>query len=393
MSAAAVPVSLPMYLDYAASTPPAEEVVDAMLPWLRGGHANPHSVHWHGHRASQAVEQARSHIAELIQAEPRDIVFTSGATEANNLALKGLLSAAGPRRHLWLSGIEHKSLLEPAHALAATGVAVTTLPVDSRGQLDAAALRNLLSGTSRSPGLVALTHGNNEIGTVQVVEVVAPQVRRQGHLLHLDASQSAAWEPLDVGGNGCDLLALSSHKLYGPAGIGALYVSPAVRADLQPQLHGGGQEGGTRSGTLPTFLAVGFGVAARIARERQQEAGAHLRALVAVFLACLRDGNTPYQLIGDPVRRLPGHLSLRFVGVEAEDLLALLWPTLSASTGSACAAGELRASSVLRALALDERAAGEVVRLTFGRSMTNEQVIWAAQEMAAAVQRIRNRSN
>jgi cysteine desulfurase len=382
-----------MYLDFAASTPPADEVVDAMLPWLRAGHANPHSVHWHGHRASQAVDQARHHVAELIHAEPRDIVFTSGATEANNLALKGLLSGAGPRRHLWLSGIEHKSLLEPAHALAAAGVTVTILPVDSRGQIVATGLRDLLSGTSSSPGLVALTHGNNEIGTVQAVEDVAPQIRREGHLLHLDASQSAAWEPLDVGSELCDLLALSSHKLYGPAGIGALYISPAVRADLQPQLHGGGQEGGTRSGTIPLFLAVGFGVAARIARERQEEAAAHLRALIATFLACLREGQTTYRLIGDPVRRLPGHLSLRFFGVEAEDLLAVLSSTLSASTGSACTAGELRASSVLRTLGLDERAAGEVVRLTFGRLMTQEQVLWAAQELAGAVRRVRNRSN
>ena len=383
--------SAPLYLDYAASTPPAEEVIEAMLPWLRQAHANPHAEHWHGRRAGDAVEAAREAVAELICAEPDDLVFTSGATEANNLALKGLLSAGGPRARLWLAAIEHKSLREPARYLATTGVRVDRLPVSSTGRIEPTALAGALACSEDAPGLVAIAHGNNEIGTLQPMTVLGEITRAHGHLLHVDASQSAGRVPLSVAALSCDLLCLSSHKLYGPGGIGALYLAPALRAAVQPLLHGGGQEGGLRSGTVPPFLAVGFGTAAQLALRRLTEDAAHLRAVGRTFVDALAAQDIDYRWIGEPEQRLPGHVSLRFPNRDAEDLLAVLAPALSASTGSACAAGELRASSVLRALGLDERAASEVIRFTFGRTTRSKDAQHAAEHVAAAVRRLAER--
>lgn len=385
------PMDEPLYLDFAASTPPANEVVDSMLPWLRHAHANPHSDHWHGHRAARAVEDARSAVASLIGAQASDVVFTSGATEANNLALKGLLSPGGARRRLWVSEIEHKSLCEPARALAIDGVSVSRVPVDTCGRIDPAAFEDLLLSADATPGLVALTHGNNEIGTLQPIDALVPIAHRHGQVVHLDASQSAAWEPLDVEALPCDLVCLSSHKLYGPAGIGALYVAPHVRHELRPQLHGGGQEGGLRSGTVPAFLAVGFGTAARLVLQRQHGDRLRLQSISREFEFALREARVTFELMGDPVHRLPGHLSLRFPGIDADDLLGVLGPTLSASSGAACAGGELRASYVLRSLGLNERAAGEVVRLSFGRGTPEGLAGWVAQEVAHGIRRILER--
>ncbi|MEQ7754888.1 cysteine desulfurase family protein [Xanthomonas sp. WHRI 8370] len=382
----------PLYLDFAASTPPADEVVDAMLPWLRHAHANPHSEHFHGRRTAIALDNARVAVAALIGGQPEEVVFTSGATEANNLALKGLLSAAGARNRLWLADTEHKSLREPAHHLSRAGVTVTRLAVKSTGLIDVATLTAALDTPDRAPGLIAMGHGNNEVGTLQPLAALAECAHAYGHLFHVDASQSAGRVPLDVEAINCDLMCLSSHKLYGPAGIGALYVARDLQDQLEPQLHGGGQEGGLRSGTVPTFLAVGFGTAAALARKRLIEDAEGQQRLATEFLATLSAQGIAFHLIGHPSQRLPGHLSLRFPGVDAEDLLAVLAPVLSASTGAACAAGELRASHVLRALGLDERAASEVIRFTFGRSTREEDLRLAVVHTAAAIGRIHERS-
>lgn len=382
----------PLYLDFAASTPPADEVVDAMLPWLRHAHANPHSEHFHGRRAAQALDNAREAVAALIGGQPEGVVFTSGATEANNLALKGLLSATGARTQLWLADTEHKSLREPARYLSKAGVVVTPVAVQGTGLIDVATLAAALDTPGPTPGLIALGHGNNEIGTLQPIPALAECAHAYGHLLHVDAAQSAGRVPLDVEAMGCDLMCLSSHKLYGPAGIGALYVVPDLQDWIEPQLHGGGQERGLRSGTVPAFLAVGFGAAATLARQRVTQDATRQQQLAATFLAALSEQRVAFQLIGHPTQRLPGHLSLRFPGVDAEDLLALLAPALSASTGAACAAGELRASHVLRALGLDERVASEVVRFTFGRSTREEDLRLAVKRTAVAIDRIHERS-
>jgi len=386
-------VEAPIYLDFAASTPPADEVVEAMLPWLRHAHANPHADHWHGHRANQALEEAREAVAMLIGSAPETIVFTSGATEANNLALKGMLTPQGACSRLWLTDIEHKSLREPAQFLRGRGIEVERIAVSSTGTLSPTALAEALSRHGRANGLVAVTHGNNEIGTLQPVAALSEVVHAYGHWLHVDASQSAGRIPLDVETLGCQLLCVSSHKLYGPGGIGALYVDPELRERLQPQMHGGGQEGGLRSGTVAPFLAVGFGTAARLARRRLAEDAAHLWRLTGAFIGVLNAHGVRYNWVGEPEQRLPGHVSLRFPGLDAEDMLAVLAPALSASTGSACAAGELRASSALRALGLDERMAGEVIRFTFGRSTPRDAVQCAAVQVVAATVRVAKRSS
>ncbi|RBH30008.1 IscS subfamily cysteine desulfurase [Xanthomonas oryzae pv. oryzae] len=375
----------PLYMDYAASAPPAEEVVEAMLPWLRGQHANPHAEHWHGARASRAIDDAREAIAALVGGDPEGVIFTSGATEANNLALKGL---AGPNRsRIWLSKLEHKSLLEPARALADQGVVVTTLNVDALGRVDALGLEAQLR-VSATPGLVAIGHGNNEIGTVQDVAGLARVAHEHGHLLHVDASQTAGHLPLSAIEDELDLVCLSSHKMYGPAGIGALYVDPILLEQLRPMMHGGGQQQGIRSGTVAPFLAVGFGAAAALAQRVAVEHRLHLQALGATFLAQLNAQGLVYSLLGDPVDRIPGHVSLHIPGVAADDVLGRLLPHLSASSGAACASGELRASHVLRALGLDESQASQVLRFSFGRSSRLEEAGEAAVRLLEAIQRI-----
>ncbi|MBO9855152.1 cysteine desulfurase family protein [Xanthomonas sp. A1809] len=376
----------PLYLDYAASAPPAEEVVEAMLPWLRGQHANPHAEHWHGARASRAIDDAREAIATLLGGDPEGVIFTSGATEANNLALKGLV---GPNRsRIWLSKIEHKSLLEPARALADQGVVVTTLNVDALGRMDASGLEAQLEELDAAPGLIAVGHGNNEIGTVQDVAALARVAHEHGHLLHVDASQTAGHWPLSALEDELDLVCLSSHKMYGPAGIGALYVDPSVMQELRPMMHGGGQQQGARSGTVAPFLAVGFGAAARLAALSAAEHRLHLQSMAAAFLAQLDAWGLAYSVLGDPVNRIPGHLSLHIPGFAADDVLGRLLPHVSASSGAACASGELRASHVLRALGLNESHASQVIRFSFGRSSSLEEASEAAARLLDVIQRI-----
>lgn len=379
----------PLYLDYASSSSPAPEVIEAMMPWLTQSHANPHADHWHGRRAADAVEEARHAIAGLIGGDPQGVVFTSGATEANNLALKGLLGRKSMLQQLWLSTLEHKSLLEPAQYLACSdGVRVRHIPVSSTGKIEAAAMAQALAEHDGVPGMVAISHGNNEIGTVQEVPTLSELVHHHGHLLHLDASQTAGHLPIAVEADDIDLLCLSSHKIYGPAGIGALYVDPILLSSVHPLLHGGGQQGGVRSGTLAPFLAVGFGAAAALSRRRMAEHAAHLRHLAVTFIEALRAERLAFRLIGEPSNRLPGHLSIQFSGVAADDILTRLSPVLSASTGAACSSGEWRASHVLRAIGLSEEEAGQVVRLSFGRDALPGEAIIAAQLLGAAVRRV-----
>lgn len=376
----------PLYVDFAASAPPAEEVIDAMLPWLKGKHANPHADHWHGQRAARAVDDAREAIAELVGGEPDGVIFTSGATEANNLAMKGLLGRHRPR--VWLSEIEHKSLLEPVRSIARRGVEVNTLSVDALGRIVTSDLVTQLQGQNKTPGLVAVGHGNNEIGTIQDIVALAKIAHEHGHLVHVDASQTAGHWPLSAVDDELDMLCLSSHKMYGPAGIGALYIDPILMPQLRPLLHGGGQQRGVRSGTVATFLAVGFGVAAELARRTATQNRIHLKVLTDEFLARLSAYGLEYSLVGDPIDRLPGHISIKLPGVSADDVLGRLLPYLSASSGAACASGELRASHVLRAVGLDEIQASQVIRLSFGRTNSLEQINEAAAYFHEVINRI-----
>lgn len=390
MTAPAAPTEQPLYLDHPASTRPAEEVIEAMLPWLCERHGNPHADNRHGQRAAAAVEQARAEVAALIGADPSEIVFTSGATEANNLALRGFWPTTGAQGALVISAIEHKSVLETAKDLAAAGVALRVLPIDGQGRIDPQAVRTIRSDADAAePLLVSCAHANNELGTVQDLEALTKAVQDIGGHFHVDASQSAGKLPLDVSVLGLDLVSLSSHKMYGPAGIGALFVAADVRERMRPQLTGGGQEGGLRSGTVPVFLTVGFGRAAVLARRSRADDERHLRLVMTAFLTQLSTEGAEHRVLGPTADGLPGLVSLFLEGVEAPDLLDRLAPYLSASTGSACSAGELRASHVLRAIGLNEDAARRVVRIGFGRGNTVSEACEAARRLADAVALVR----
>lgn len=376
----------PMYLDHAASAPPREEVVESMLPWMRQWHANPHSSHFHGQRAAAAVEDALCAVGDLIGADPTEVILTSGATEANNLALQGWLTSESAQ--LAVSPVDHKSILEVARMLRRRGVSVTELAVDRTGHVmvDQGALAAKLGARS----LLSVCHANSELGTVQRIECISKQLG-EGWQLHVDASQSAGKVPIDVKRANIAFLSLSSHKMRGPGGIGALFVDVDVRGQLSPILFGGGQQRGVRPGTIPVFLAVGFGTAARLARARQQQEAASLTRAADVFLDRLKAQHVSHHVVGDPVHRLPGHVSVRIEGVDADDLLRVVSPRLSASTGAACQSGELAASHALRGIGLDEQAASEVVRISFGGDVSEERAATAAEIIAQGVARVTDR--
>ena len=376
-----------LYLDHPASTPPSDEVIDAMLPWLREQHANPHSSHRHGQHAAAALEDARASIADLIKADPTEIVFTSSATESNNLVLQGVAANVSGKCLLALSGIEHMSLLEPARYLSGRGVMIKTLPVDREGRILQSAMKEALSDKVDLK-VVAIGHGNNEIGTVQSIKELADCAHESGAFVHVDASQTAGKISIDVESMGIDTASLSSHKMYGPAGIGALFVSRRMRNHLKPMMYGGGQERGLRPGTVPVFLAVGFGTAANIANRRMSDDARHLAALTDAFVNCLERLQIAHVILGNRTQKLPGLLSVSVPGIDAADLLDCVAPYLSASMGSACTAGELRASHVLRAIGLDETQAWQVVRIGFGRGNTLQDAEAAAHILHQGITKV-----
>ncbi len=354
-----------IYLDYQATTPLAPEARDAMLPWLMGdGFANPHSAHRPGRAAAAAVEVAREQVAALMPPGGR-VVFTSGATEAINLAIFGTLrrSAGG----FAATTIEHAAVLDCAEALTRTH-AVHAIPVDGEGLIDPErALPEHLA-------LVAAMHVNNEIGTVQPVARLAERARAGGALVLCDAVQGWGKLPLP---DGCDMIAVSAHKLYGPKGIGALWVRDGV--ELEPLIYGGGQQGGLRSGTLSPALCAGFGAAAKLAGERMDADRAHAAVLSEIVRGSLRH----WQLNGSALQRWPGNLNLRRDGLDVARLMSDL-RDIAFSAGSACASGSGRPSHVLRAIGLSAAQAKNSIRLGFGRYSTEDEVLRAAQAIAAA---------
>lgn len=372
------------YLDHNASTPPLPEVVEAMLPWLRDGHANPHSEHVPGRRAAAAVERAKAFIGALVGVDGDDIVLTSGATESNNIVLQGYLRHHSERGALVHTTAEHKCVMEASAALAREGCEVRTVPVDALGRVDPRAVRAAVDASSSGRVLVSLIHANNEIGTVQSLAEVSQALQGSAAVFHSDAAQSVGRLPVDALGLGLDFLTFSSHKLGGPAGIGALFVAPDLRTTLRPLMHGGGQQDGLRPGTIPVFLAVGFGVACELAVRDRESTRAHAEEAAQAFLAELGAQSCSFEVLGDPRARLPGLRSIRFLGVDAREILDRIGPSVSASTGSACAAGELKPSHVLRAIGLREREAIEVVRFGFGRGMPTDDARAAARIVANA---------
>jgi cysteine desulfurase len=371
--------NMPLYLDYAATTPLDPAVADAMAPWGIAGFGNPHSAHLWGYQARAAVELARGDIATLIGAAPETIAFTSGATEAVNWALKGLLTAPGQtRRRIVTLATEHSCALETADYLQSIGAQLTVLPVRANGILDGGDLERALG---EDVAVVSAMLVNNETGVIQPIAAIARAAHAVGAVVHCDAAQAFGKLAIDVDAMGIDLMSISGHKIHGPKGIGALYRRPFTR--LTPLLHGGGQEDG-RSGTLPTALIAGLGAAARIAGERMAADHAHAGMLAQRLLAGLA---VPHIIHGDPAPRWPGILNLGFPGAAAMPLLPHL-PALAMSAGSACAALTGRPSHVLTALGLSDAAARAAIRLGFGRFTTAAEIDRAAAEISAAVARL-----
>jgi cysteine desulfurase len=363
-----------IYFDNAATTALDPRVREAMEPYLTGAWGNPSSLHEEGRQAREAVEQARAQVAQLLGAAPGEIVFTGSGTEADNLALRGVLTAEGLRgTHLITSAIEHPAVLSCCRQLGRQGVELTILPVTPEGLVDPEELQRALRPQTR---LVSIMAANNVLGTLQPIDELAAIVRRHGALFHTDAVQAAGKIGFDVSRQPIDLLSLSAHKLHGPKGVGALYVRNGVK--LAPQAEGGGQEGGRRSGTENVAGVVGLGVAASIA---QAEMGAETARLVR-----LRDhlidsilANIPNAyLIGDRYRRLPGHICLAFSGLEGEAIRLLLeldQAGVAVSSGSACSASHTgQPSYILEALGFDPYRARGSLRVTLGRFNTRNEV-------------------
>jgi cysteine desulfurase len=376
-------LQLPVYLDHHATTPLDPRVLDAMLPYFTARFGNPHSAqHAHGWAAEQAVDAARAQIAALIGALPEEIVFTSGATEANNLAIRGAVHASG-RRHIVTCVSEHPCVLETCRALGRDGFEVTELPVRPDGLIE---LEQLRAALRPDTALVSIMAANHEVGVLQPLAKIAVLCREHGVLLHTDAAQAAPWIPLHVTALGVDLMSLSAHKLYGPKGIGALYVRRGVR--LVPLFAGGGQERGLRPGTLPTPLCVGFGTACALAQAEFGPAAARVRALRDRLYDGLRQAMPEIRLNGAAAPRLPNNLNLCLPGIDAEDLLATL-PELALATGAACASATQEPSPVLRALGLADEAIAGSIRIGLGRTTTAAEIAFALDRLVDAARRLR----
>jgi cysteine desulfurase len=375
----------PVYLDNHATTPLDPRVLAAMRPWWEENFANPHSVeHAMGRAAEEAVEAARAEVAGLIGAEAREIVLTSGATEANNIAIKGAArfarSQGNERRRVVTLATEHKCVLESVRDLAEEGFEPVLLPVGADGLLDLDLLRETVDGRTL---LVSVMAVNNEIGVVQELEAIGAIVKAAGALFHTDAAQGVGRIPLDVEEIGADLLSLSGHKIYGPKGIGALYVRRRPRVRLAPLFSGGGQERGLRSGTLPAPLAVGLGEAARVAGVEAMLDAGRIAGQRDRFLDALRVGVPGIRVNGHPERRVAGNLNITFPGpVDAQALMAAA-PEVCVSTGSACSSAAVEPSYVLRALGIPEAEARATLRIGIGRFTSPADVDRAAASLAA----------
>lgn len=376
----------PVYLDCHATTPVDPRVLAAMRPWWEENFANPASIeHAMGRAAEEAVEEARGHVAELIGADPKEIILTSGATEANNLAIKGAArfsaSQGSERRRVITFATEHKCVLESVRDLAAEGFEPVILPVDSDGRADLDALRAALDDRTL---LVSVMAVNNEIGVIQDLGAIGAIAKDAGALFHTDAAQAAGRIPLDVEEIRADLLSLSGHKVYGPKGIGALFVRRRPRVRLAPLFSGGGQERGLRSGTLPAPLVVGFGEACRIAAiEGLLDAG-RIAGQRDRFLAAL-SATVPGLAVNAPgAEKVTGNLSLAFPGGVSAQAIMEAAPMVCVSTGSACSSAEVEPSYVLRAIGLDESRARATLRIGIGRFTSPADVDRAAAMLADA---------
>jgi cysteine desulfurase len=379
----------PIYLDYSATTPVDPRVVDAMLPYLREQFGNPASrSHSFGWEAERAVERAREHVAELAGADPREIIWTSGATEAINLALKGAAQFYRDKgRHLVTVRTEHKATLDTMRELERLGFEVTYLDVQPDGLLDLAQFEAALRPDTILASVMLV---NNEIGVIQDIEAIGEMCRGRGILLHVDAAQASGKVPIDLEKLKVDLMSFSAHKTYGPKGIGALYVRRKPRVRLEAQIHGGGHERGLRSGTLPTHQIVGMGEAFRIAKEEMSSDNERIRSLRDRLLEGLLDMQEIY-VNGDMHRRVPHNLNVSFNFVEGESLIMAI-KEVAVSSGSACTSASLEPSYVLRALGRSDELAHSSIRFTVGRFTTRDEIDYAIDLLQRKVARLREMS-
>jgi len=379
----------PIYLDYGATTPVDPRVADAMIPWLREHFGNPASrSHAWGWEAEEAVEKARSQVADLIGADPREIVWTSGATESNNLAIKGAGHFyQGKGKHLVTVKTEHKAVLDTMREMERQGFEVTYLEVQENGLLDLDAFKAALRPDTI---LVSVMFVNNEIGVIQDIPAIGAMCREKGILFHVDAAQATGKVEIDLKTLPVDLMSLASHKTYGPKGIGALYVRRKPRVRLEAQMHGGGHERGMRSGTLPTHQIVGMGEAFRLAREEMAQDLAKARALQKRLLDGLSDLEQVF-VNGDLTRRVPHNLNMSFNYVEGESLIMGI-KGLAVSSGSACTSASLEPSYVLRALGRSDELAHSSLRMTIGRFTTEEEIDYAIATIRENVAKLRELS-
>jgi cysteine desulfurase len=380
----------PIYLDYQATTPTDPRVVDAMLPYFTQVFGNPHSRnHRYGWDAEEAVEKARAQVAHIVGANEKEIIYSSGATESNNLAIKGVARFyRDKRRHIITCVTEHKCVLDSCRHLELEGFKVTYLPVQKNGLIDLDQLRDAITGDTAMVSIMAV---NNEIGVIQPLVEIGRICRENKVFFHTDAAQAVGKIPLDVEAMRIDLMSISGHKIYGPKGIGALYVRRRPRVRLEALISGGGQERGMRSGTLPTPLCVGLGEACRIAEAEMGAEAERLHALRDRMLNKLAEQLAEIYLNGDLEHRIPGNLNLSFAYVEGEGLMMGI-KDLAVSSGSACTSASLEPSYVLRALGVEEELAHTSLRIGLGRFTTAEEVDYAVDRIVGEVRRLRSMS-
>ena len=384
-------VSVPIYLDYLSTTPVDPRVAEAMMKCLSmdGVFGNPASrSHQYGWKAEEAIENARSQVAELINADPREIVWTSGATESDNLAIKGAAHFYQRKgKHIITSKIEHKAVLDTCRQLEREGYEVTYLEPNTDGLTTPEMIADAIREDTT---VVSVMHANNEIGVVNDIAGIGAVCRERSVIYHVDAAQSTGKLPLDMEAMQVDLLSISAHKMYGPKGIGALYVRRKPRVRIEAQMHGGGHERGMRSGTLATHQIVGLGEAARVAKEEMQSEGDRLLGLRQRFWDAIND-IPEVHINGSRDHRLPGALNVSFAFVEGESLIMSL-KDLAISSGSACTSASLEPSYVLRALGLNDELAHSSLRFSFGRFTTEDDVDHAADCVRHAVDKLRELS-
>ena len=383
-------LKLPIYLDYQSTTPVDPRVIEAIAKSLSEDFGNPHSrTHSFGWKAEESVEIARGQIASLINADPKEIFFTSGATESNNIAIKGVANfyKNSGKNHVITVATEHKCVINSVRDLEQEGFKTSFLPVQNNGIID---LNQLESAITDKTALVSIMAINNEIGVIQPLKQIGEICRKKGVFFHSDCAQAYGKIALDVNDLNLDLMSISGHKIYAPKGIGAIYIRRKPRVRIKPLFSGGGQERQIRSGTVPTALAVGLGLASKIAKEEMTKDYQHVKKLSEKFYNEITKLTHIY-LNGDAVQRYPGNLNLSFAGIEGESMIMAI-KDLAVSSGSACTSASLEPSYVLHSLGVDDELAHTSIRFGFGRFTTDEEIDYAINLIKEKVNRLREMS-